>query len=204
MSGHGKPGATARSGRLVLVRLGRARSTAGPRTPVRPRGDGSLVIRAYTSDGTAYRGAVHQVERAATDTRPPFTDGAVDVHLRMRPHADDRRTECADLLCSVRGVPADRASRYAGRLLERYPGCLLACVRLPGGTGCLVRARAGRSLLVLALPPGAVTEEQTDGLASFLYAWTVCGMPAESLRTLRLEGGGGGTRVRLRVFGLRH
>ncbi|MFI6638138.1 hypothetical protein [Streptomyces sp. NPDC050504] len=56
--------------------------------------------------------------------------------------ASEAWRQCADVLYGSRPRPAEAASAWPGRLLRRYPGCLLAAAARTDG-GCALAVRGG-------------------------------------------------------------
>lgn len=116
--------------------------------------------------------------------QPPAGDAHLgDAHLgdaHVGADPDDERgaawAEHADVLSA--GVPAagpDAALRRVGVLLDRFPGCVVACVPLrhPGGDGggCVAGVRGGARLVALPRGTGTpLTWRERAAFGSFLHA----------------------------------
>jgi hypothetical protein len=93
----------------------------------------------------------------------PTAPDHVVVDLDGGGHESQRR--CADVLYGTGGP------QLAEQLLERYPGCLLVCLRDARGR-CVALSRTGRQITVSTVPPVGKELEHAF-LAAMLHRWLV-------------------------------
>ncbi|MGP4114773.1 hypothetical protein ACTWP5_28185 [Streptomyces sp. 4N509B] len=106
------------------------------------------------------------------------------------------QAERADVL-RWSGDPALPAVEAVDRLLDRYPGCLLALAPTTDG-GCVAAARNGTRVAAVptaARPPGVrprMTDVERSAFASFLHSQLTLGLPwapPDAFHSLQEEGG---------------
>lgn len=141
--------------------------------------------RQYVVVPPDHRGTLWRVWLAGHAGRGGFVDGHTSVALPAATAEGTEEAERADVLRpTAPAAPAEAASpadavAVVDRTLDRYPGCLVALAPTAGG-GCVAAARDGTRVAATPVAgPGrpAMTGAERAGLASFLHAQLVLGLP---------------------------
>ncbi|MCX2922101.1 hypothetical protein [Streptomyces sp. NEAU-W12] len=197
----------------TTVRLGPARTCAGPRPDARLLPVSVLASVSWRTPASGRGPALVRLDLlvpVVSGHWPPGPHGypylpgrgaACDVHLRADPDAPCAAglAECADVLVSPTPLPVAAARHRVSHLLVRHPGCLVAAVP-DGDGGCVIGVRDTAGGVGYAWQEAGAGAEGGPAsavgcfrapphvAASAVHAWSVSGGPLRALRSVRPYG----------------